>query len=99
MEEKKMEKPWNFHGYIAIPLEQLGRKDIGQTFCTADEIEAGDFVDAMAALLSINNIKCNSFSSKCDVFKDKPASEIEEADAKDLYSEFLGLYRSKKTEK
>ena len=99
MEEKKMEKPWNFHGYIAIPLEQLGRKDIGQTFYTADEIEAGDFVDAMAALLSINNIKCSSFSSKCDVFKDKPASEIEEADAKYLYSEFLGLYRSKETEK
>lgn len=99
MEEKKMEKPWNFHGYIAIPLEQLGRKDIGQTFYTADEIEAGDFVDAMAALLSINNIKCSSFSSKCDVFKDKPTSEIEEADAKYLYSEFLGLYRSKETEK
>ena len=94
-----MEKPWNFHGYIALPLEQLGRKDIGQTFYTADEIEAGDFVDAMASLLSINNIKCSSFSSKCDVFKDKPASEIEEADAKYLYSEFLGLYRSKETEK
>lgn len=94
-----MEKPWSFRGYIAIPLEQLGRKDIGQTFCTADEIEAGDFVDAMAALLSISNIKCSSFSSKCDVFKDKPASEIGAENAKELYSEFLGLYRSKETKK
>ena len=99
MEEEKMEKPWNFHGYIALPLEQLGRKDIGQTFYTADEIEAGDFVDAMASLLSINNIKCSSFSSKCDVFKDKPASEIGAENTKELYSDFLGLYRSKKTEK
>lgn len=94
-----MEKPWNFHGYIAIPLEQLGRKDIGQTFYTADEIEAGDFVDAMAALLSINNIKCSSFSSKCDAFVDKTASEIGAENAKELYSEFLGLYRSTETKK
>ena len=48
---------WNFHGYIAVPLEAYGRRIIGQTFHTADETERTEFVNAMFQILSIKNMK------------------------------------------
>lgn len=41
-----MKEQWNFHNYVAIPLENYSRKYIGNNHTTADDIDTGEFVDA-----------------------------------------------------
>ena len=74
---------WNFHNYVAIPLEKLTSKDY-----SADEIETGAFVEAMLSVLSIDSEKLSLFANffgKCNEFLGKRKSEISDEDAKTLF--------------
>lgn len=85
---------WNFHGYIALPLEEYGSVYFGDSRITADEIECGEFVDAMFSILSIKFGNLNSipeFVSLCDDYAKKSASNIPKEKAIEIYDEFVRL--------
>ena len=85
---------WNFHGYIALPLEKYGNKYIGSSFNTADEIECGEFVNAMINILliklgSFKDIK--DFISLCEDYTDLPAIKIPKEKAIEMFDKFKHL--------
>ncbi|MBR5571787.1 MAG: hypothetical protein IKV99_04005 [Oscillospiraceae bacterium] len=93
---------WNFHGFIALPLETYANKLTNGEYTTADEIEQGDFVDVMLGALSIaygNLEKLDWFVEVCQPFDKKPASEISKEDAERLFREFEILAKKKLEEK
>ena len=89
---------WNFHNYIAIPLEEHSRKYVGQSHITADEIEAGEFVAAMLQVLSAKygDLKeVREFIEDIRRYADLPAREIPEETAKRLFKDFKLLLQEK----
>ena len=85
---------WNFHNYIALPLEEYGKEFVGNSCKTADEIETCEFVDAMLSILSINFGSLNDipdFVDMCRDYEDLPASKIPKEKAIDLFEEFRRL--------
>lgn len=85
---------WNFHGHIAIPLEEYGKIYIGSSCRTTNEIEQGEFVDAMLAILcmkfgTLEDVK--SFVDQCRWYDRKKASEIPREEAQAVYDEFIRL--------
>lgn len=89
---------WNFHNYIALPLEEYGKEFIGNSCKTADEIEGGEFVDAMFSVLLIKfgNLKAvSNFVALCENYTDMPASKIPTDIAKEIFEEFKKIVRSK----
>ena len=89
---------WNFHGYIAVPLEEYGNSIIGSTCLTADEIERVEFVEAMLQILSAkygNLEEVSDFTEKCRAFAELPAREIPEDKAKELFEDFKRLLNAR----
>ena len=85
---------WNFHGYIALPLEEYGRVYFGGLRITADEIEGGDFVDAMLSILSVKfgDLKdIPDFIFLCEEYADLPGSKIPKEKAIEIFKEFERL--------
>jgi len=85
---------WNFHGYIALPLEEYGRVYLGDSRVTADEIECGGFVDAMFSLLLIKfgSLKdIPDFVCLCEDYAEIPASKIPKEKASEMFKEFKRL--------
>lgn len=85
---------WNFHGYIALPLEKYGRDYIGSSCKTATEIECGEFVNAMFSILTIKfgNLKSiPDFVFSCEDYADLPASKIPKEKAIEIFKEFKRL--------
>ena len=71
---------WNYRGYISDPLEAYGKNYIGETCVKAYEIENGEFVHAMFAILSIkfgtlNDVR--SFVEMCNDYTNLTLKEIE----------------------
>lgn len=90
---------WNFRGYIALPLEEYGREYSNNSRITADEIECGQFVHAMLSLLKIKSVDLKGvpgFVLLCEEYADKPASEIPEDKAKEMFEEFERLIHLKR---
>lgn len=89
---------WNFHNYIALPLEEHGKAYIGSSCKSADEIECGEFVNAMFAILSIKlgSLKeIPDFVDLCRCYEDLPASKIPKEKAIELFTEFERLVNLK----
>ena len=89
---------WNFHGHIALPLEEYGRIFVGNSFRTADEIERGEFVGTMLAILlnkfgTLDGLQ--DFLGLCSDYMDLPATEIPEGNAKEIFNEFKRLVNLK----
>ena len=88
---------WNFHNYIALPLEQYGKTYIGSLSRTADEIEAGEFIDVMLSILSIKfgGLKdIEDFVALCKNYVDVPASTIPKEKVIEIFEEFKMLVKS-----
>ena len=85
---------WNFHGYIALPLEEYGRVYFADSRITADEIECGRYVDAMFSMLSIKfgSLKdIPDFVWLCENYADIPASKIPKEKSIEIFEEFKRL--------
>ena len=85
---------WNFHGYIAIPLEEYGKAYFGNAGRTADEIECGEFVDTMLSILSVKYGSLDGLSEfvdRCREYEDLPASKIPKDRAQNIFLEFEKL--------
>ncbi len=89
---------WNFHGYVAIPLEVYSRKYIGETtYDSANAIENGEFVNAMFKILSVefNGLdEIKEFVDKCRDYEGKLASQIPIETAIDLFDEFKQILQT-----
>ncbi len=88
---------WNFHGYVALQLENYVKKYVGETYRTAYEIENGEFVDVMITVLKVrygfDNSDLDEFKSMCNEYYDLPASQIPDEVAKELFEEFERLIK------
>lgn len=85
---------WNFHGYIALPLEEYGKAYIGSSCKTADEIECGEFIDVMLSILSIKfgSLKdIPDFVVLCEDYADMPVSKIPKEKTTEMFKEFKRL--------
>lgn len=83
----------NFHGQIALPLEEHFKAYLSSKHCWADEAESGDFVAMMSMLLHEKAEQENAaaFDEKCRPYLGKSASEIPYHDAEELFAEFQSL--------
>ncbi len=89
-----MKEHWNFHGYIAVPLEHYRREYLGGEEQDADCISQGKFAGTMITILKTicgNTTNVQDFCSRCRKYIGKWASEIPEEDAKELFDEFKEL--------
>ena len=85
-----MTDTWNFRNYVAIPLEKITLAASAKGY-TADEIEAGSFVEAMLSVLVIDKEKLPlyaTFFNKCNDYHGKGKSDIPNEDAKALFEAF-----------
>ena len=90
-----MAEVWNFHNYIAIPLEMI-LKGIGIIAYTADDIESGEFVDAMIRALSFkfdNSDNYIEFKTLCEKYINLPSSKIPVEEAKNIFTKFEKLMK------
>lgn len=96
-----MEENWNFHTFIAVPLEQIGKSIVGSSFLTADEIDNGQFVDAMLLVLSIlyGNEKINDFYDCCRSFDRINGREMDKDEVEALFSDFKRLVDNKREDR
>ena len=94
------EKNWNFHNYIAIPLE----KDVGRDssnegmkiMFNADSIECGKFAEAMITMLRLYthyqpNDEVDDFVKMCSGYMGRNALEIPMEEAISLYKKYSDL--------
>lgn len=86
-----MSECWNFHGFIAIPLEQKVNENLKNSEFNADSIECGNFVRAMYAILDCFKIENWDFINLCSDYLDKPASKIPSNKAKEMFESFCKL--------
>lgn len=89
---------WNFHSYIALKLEHLCQEaDLPHKF-SADEIECGDFVEAMLQLLARKGIDNAEFKRRCAPYKGLEIGNwenaIPEKEAKSIFDDFLKLWET-----
>ena len=87
---------WNFHGHIALPLEEYGKAYLGSSFKTANEIECGEFVNTMFAILqikfeSLSDIQ--TFVELCEEYVDIPASKITKEKSIEMFEEFKKIIK------
>ena len=93
----------NFHGDIAISIEEIACKELGWdgrpggTIFDADSIESGCFYESMIALLRIKYVYykydvVEEFARKYAEYYCKPASEIPEKRAEWMFQDFKQLY-------
>ena len=91
-----MKDGWNFHGWIAVPLERYGHKYIGDSFFSADEIATGAFVEAMLQILSAaygNLDKVCTFVEQCNLYQSQHDMSDSNECAMTLFREFENLLR------
>ena len=94
------EMTWNFHNYIAIPLEKDVERDSQnanmKAMFNADSIECGKFAEAMIAMLRIYthyqpNDEVDAFVKMCSGYMGCNSHEISAEKAKMLYKEYTDL--------
>ena len=93
-----MEHNWNFHNYISVPLDELGRQIVGASFFSADEIDNKQFVDAMLQVLSVlySDEELCDFIELCQPIDRMPGREIDRETAEFVYNDFKRLLNNKK---
>ena len=87
---------WNFHGYVALPLETYLRCNGFKATYSADEISCGKFVEAMYMVLEELHVgltlkQIELFIIKCKPYEGKTAREIPDETANELFEEFQNL--------
>lgn len=93
-----MRNGWNFHADISVPLENYGKHFIGETCIGADEIEGGQFVDAMLQILSAvygSLLEVVEFVDCCRDYAGMPALNIPKETADELFADFKRLLQIK----
>lgn len=93
-----MKEVWDFHGYVAVPLEYYGRKVVGESFMSADSIALGGFADGMIQILSVlypEPSQIYDFLIKCSSLKGLSARQIGNDSAREVFDEFKKLYNRK----
>jgi hypothetical protein len=95
---------WNFHGDIAIPLENIARgyfsiepldQKLLHYFFSADTIECGAFVEVMLYLLRSKlglDADLSEFVSKSKAFLGCTAREIPHKISQSLFTDFEKLF-------
>lgn len=88
---------WNFHGYIALPLEEYAKQYIGSTCPSADEIETGEFINVMFSVLlakfgTLNDIR--AFVDMCNEYVNLSAQQIPRAKAEEIFDEFKRILKN-----
>ena len=80
----------NFHGHIALPLEEHFEAYLSSKHHWADEAESGDFVAMMSMLLHEKAEPENAaaFDEKYHPYLGKSANEISSPVAEELFAEF-----------
>lgn len=91
---------WNFHNFIAIPLERDVDRDSGdaamKAMFNADAIECGKFAEAMITMLRHYthyqpNDEVDAFVKMCSGYMGCNALEIPAEDATSLYKKYSDL--------
>ena len=85
---------WNFHAYIACPLEIYARKYIYKSYITADEIEHSSFFETMYSILSLTGVDkedVTQFIGMCKNFEKCKPTDIPRQNAEEIFSEFKQL--------
>ena len=100
-----LNKAWNPHGWIAVPLETIAKSILGNevdninnTFLSADNIESGTFVEVMFFLLRKKyglEETYTDFAKKCQPLFGKAISKTDEELASSLMDEFRTLIVAK----
>lgn len=88
---------WNYHTFVSIPLEDYGKKTIGRSFYSADDIDKGEFVDAMISILSFrfpNSETWKEFIDLCRPYTDVPLSKIGRENTIEIFEEFERLLKT-----
>lgn len=94
------EKNWNFHNFIAIPLEKDVERDSSnedmKIMFNADSIECGKFAEAMITMLRLYthyqpNDEVDDFVKLCSGYMGCNAHEISAEEAKKLHKEYIDL--------
>lgn len=91
---------WNFHGWIAVPLEQYGRKLKGSTCYTADAIESGEFVSAMLEILNTVYSNPQDIAEFADIvrpYAELSAQDIPHEKADEMFNEFKRLIENRES--
>lgn len=89
-----MEEHWNFHNFIALPLESYSRKYLGTTHITADDIDLGAFVDTMLEILVMVHDDADErkdFIDSCRKYTGLSYHEIPDEISKSLFERFENL--------
>ena len=95
---------WNFHGWVALPLEHYARgaklmpdgHHVGDWYTNADVIEHGSFVEVMIALLRSKlgpEADLIDFEKKCAPYLGVNGNSIPKDEAQNLFDEFEKMYK------
>ena len=79
-----------FHNVVGLKLERMTKEQGTKTF-TADEIDGGEFIDAMLNVLGVDPKQLNSYSeffSKCTEYHGKKKLDIPDNEAMALFDVF-----------
>lgn len=93
-----MEEHWNFHNFIAIPLEEYSKKYLGKAHVTADDIDLGAFVDTMLKILAAvygNSEEQKDFRASCRKYAGRSYHEIPNEVSKSLFENFKNLLHNR----
>lgn len=90
-----MLETWNFHNYIALPIEEYGRMYMGEERYVADQIVNGKFVEAMVQILLrvYPKEEIVEFREQCSPFADMTGNEISKETSEELFREFERLIK------
>lgn len=94
-----MAENWNFHGYVAVPLEEYSKALLGDDFKSADEIDNGQFVDSMLQILIgiYGNLEdVAEFVDACRLYANVRSLDIPKEVAEALFSDFKLLVNAKR---
>lgn len=61
---------WNFHGFVALPLERYANKYIHCSYTTADEIACGGFFETMYSVLDFKGVDKSAKANFIDMCRD-----------------------------
>lgn len=88
---------WNFHNYIAVPLENYCRKHIGNNWRTANDIANGEFVNVMFTIIQneFGTLKdVSAFVEMCNDFANLTAKQIPSDKAQEIFNEFKRIMKT-----